>query len=213
MSGPARPLLAVLLALCLYAPSFAVDYEAPSLVYVLGTADAAILTGRGENPVEDVVVVVEEVIRGDGLHASESIRIIGAGKWYAETPLVSVKDYDGEILFLIREAETDAWRIVGPLGAGRMLLRDGYAYLGGFQTKIPRVQYRRNEPPLQRLLLADLLRADLDIRKCLRWRKDSDNARPKLVCSVTELQSLKKYSELHRVLVDEAVAEFEREHQ
>lgn len=202
--GPAR-FLYILLGFCLCVPVAALDYVAPKLICVLGPADAIVRTGHSENIIDDFVVAVEEIIRGDGLRVSDKIRISGEGKWYAETKLASVSEYDSAILFLIREAEADGWRIIGSLGAGRMLVRDGYVYLAGFQSEIPRKQYRPGEPALQRVALVKMLQAERDIRECLTWNRDRDVARPQVICSEVKVQRLKMRSSLHRLLVDEVL--------
>lgn len=209
MSGPTKSVALVLLASCLCDSVTALDYVAPKLICVLGPAEALVRTGYCENIIDDFEIEIQEVIRGEGLRASDSIRISGEGKWYTETPLASVAGCDGAILFLMREAESDSWRIMGPLGAGRMLVRDGFAYLAGFRTEIPRQQYRPDEQALQRLPLATLLQAERDVGACLKWKKDKNAARARLVCTMAEFQGLKAHSELHRLLVDEVMTDLD----
>ena len=207
MSGQIKHASAVLFVLFLCSPVAAVDFAAPKLICILGTADAVVRTGDDHNAANDFIVTIDEVIRGDNLHESDRIRIAGEGKWYADTPLASFTGYGAAVLFLSHESDSDTWRLVGPLGAGRMLLHDRYVYLGGFATNIPREIYHVGEPPLQRLKLDTLLLADRDLASCLAWRKDKANARARLICPVSKLQSLEERSELHRLLVEEVVAD------
>ena len=206
MSELMRYVAAVLLSLFVCSPAVAVDFPAPQLICVLGTADAVVRIDNGYDPIVDSVVTIEDVIRGEKLRKSDRIQITGEGKWYAETLLASVSNYSASILFLLRETESAAWRLAGPLGAGRMLERDGYVYLGGFATDIPRETYHQGEPALQRLDLNTLLQADHEFRLCVTWRTDEGAAFPQLVCPMNQLLELRDRSELHRLLVDEVIA-------